>query len=301
MPPSKEPAASTPKTDGSNEEVQTKRIAVTKEVVIEKTIEVPVSPKTAQPINIIAGKGYSKQGELISVECMKRDIEHGEHITDEETGRLVYQSFPICRETGKPLSFRYNVDHDKPFQCTFFVPDETYHLLQLYIHQDAPLSCQVPARSQSEGIYAPLIFSMQGRLENSHLDIATKFNAIFEYAETAHGGVNITSAVAYPVHPENTSRIIIGDEVTFEFTSRWFDVTRSPKHSDRRVASFSTFFYCLCSAGVAFLIAAFYFLAIVFPKRVRSRSALKHSLSVSGAPDFSIFMGNGAFSGSKRD
>ncbi|KAK9390653.1 hypothetical protein V1515DRAFT_591084, partial [Lipomyces mesembrius] len=243
----------------------------------------------------VEGTGYKPKSHL-DLACMLRDIDNGEHVTDADTGVIMYNPFPICKETNRPLSFLFGVDSDNRLNCTFLVQDETYHLLQLYVHQDAPLSCRVPARLGSENMFAPVVFSVQGKLEQSHLDIATNFNFIFTYTDalingksSKKAGANITSAVAYPSYPSSTTRIIIGDELTFQFNVRWFPVARAPKQEDKSVASFAILCYCLASGVVAFAVAAFYFLVIVFPQRARARSAMRQAIAAGLAPDFSIF------------
>ncbi|KAK7208453.1 hypothetical protein BZA70DRAFT_273769 [Myxozyma melibiosi] len=282
-----------------------KVVTVRKEIVTEREVEEPPKPKHYPPLQITEGRPYNKKRESVPVSCVRREIEHGEHITSEETGQIIYDAFPACKETGKQLEFPFNVDSDKPSSCTFDLLDETYHLFQLYVHQDAPLSCQVPSRIGSENLNAPLAFSIQGKLETSHLDIATRFTIIFEYIEAVPGkpsaGVNITSAVAYPVAPLNTTRVIIGDELSMQFTTRWFNVGRTPKMGDRQITSFATICYCIASAVVAFSVSAFYFLVVVFPQRARVRSSMRQAVAAGLAPDFSMFTGNGGFSSTKRD
>lgn len=283
------------------QKLQAKVVEVRKEVVTERLVEQPSKPIHYAPLKVVDGRPYIlKRQTPVPVSCVRREIEHGEHITSEETGQIIYDAFPSCKETGKPLEFAFGVDSDKPQSCTFDLLDETYHLFQLYVHQDAPLSCRVPARIDSENLYAPLAFSVQGKLETSHLDIATRFTIVFEYVGSAPG-VNITSAVAYPVAPLNTTRVIIGDEIALQFTTRWFSVGRTPKMADRDVTSFATLCYCLGSAVVAFLVSAFYFLVIVFPQRVRARSSMRQAVAAGLAPDFSMFTSNAIYSSTKRD
>ncbi|KAK9367264.1 hypothetical protein V1509DRAFT_627477 [Lipomyces kononenkoae] len=254
---------------------------------------------------IVEGAGYKLKSQL-ELACMVRDIDNGEHVTDADSGMIIYNSFPVCQETNRPLSFPFGVDSDNKVNCTFVVVDEFYHMLQLYVHQDAPLSCRVPARLGSENLFAPAVFSVQGKLEQSHLDIATKFNIIFTYADNLINGqpsnnlgANVTSVVAYPIYPSSTTRIIIGDELTLQFNVRWFPITRAPKQEDKSVASFAILSYCVASGVIAFAIAAFYFLVIVFPQRARARSAMRQAIAAGLAPDFSIF--STGYSSTKRD
>ncbi|KAK9450200.1 uncharacterized protein V1518DRAFT_413212 [Limtongia smithiae] len=278
----------------------------------ERENEAPVKPIHVVPPVVVEGMGYTRRKTPVPVSCMRREIDNGEHVTDEATGQIMYDDFFVCKETGKPLEFAFDVDemgeHRRSQKnCTITLLDATYHLFQLFVHQDAPLTCHVPARANSESLFAPLVFSVQGTLEQSHLDIATKYTVMFSTTPAGNPrlsprakGVNITSAVAFPTYPLNTTRVIIGDDVTFQFTTRWFSAQRVPRQSDRSVASFATIVYCVASFVVAFLVAGFYFLAIVFPQRAQARSSARQAIAAGLAPDFSIFT-NGGGRGNKRD
>ena len=68
----------------------------------------------------------------------------GEHVSDAQ-GQLQYIPFPTCNETGAPLALHYGLERDT--NCTIpFITDEFFHLLEFYVHSDAPLSCRIPAR-----------------------------------------------------------------------------------------------------------------------------------------------------------
>ncbi|KAK9480004.1 hypothetical protein V1514DRAFT_327099 [Lipomyces japonicus] len=278
--------------------------------------------------------GFSLTGsDLVSLECMRRDIDTGEHVSDtaannndgkDDTGKILYDAFPVCKETNAPLAFPVGLDLDV-INCTITLTDETFHLFQLYVHQDAPMSCRVPAtlnrgdrESSSLSVslsYAPVTVAIRGKLEKSHIDVATQFSAIFsfvqpgqQYVRRHHNNinnnlgnnnyvnkrvpVNITSGMAYPVlpSPSGQERKIIGDDLTLQFSVRWFSInTRVPKRSDRDVVSVALILYCAASALVAFAVAAFYFLVIVFPYRARARSNMRAAIQAGLAPDFSIF------------
>ncbi|PNY28786.1 Uncharacterized protein TCAP_01289, partial [Tolypocladium capitatum] len=82
-------------------------------------------------------------GAPIHVECMNRSSETGEHVED-ANHELQWIPFPVCNETGKPLEFQYGTEAE--INCTIaFVSDPFFHLLEFYIHSDAPLSCRLPA------------------------------------------------------------------------------------------------------------------------------------------------------------
>ncbi|EEA24746.1 conserved hypothetical protein [Talaromyces marneffei ATCC 18224] len=122
-------------------------------------------------------------------------------------GRLQYIPFPTCNETSLPLALHYGVT--ETISCTIeSLPDELYHLLEYYVHSDAPLTCRVPtipldgsndlsteynvvdvsgdSTSNSNGgsgtdngpPYTPLTIAVQGTLQLSHLHIWTDMNVI---------------------------------------------------------------------------------------------------------------------------
>ncbi|KAK7521378.1 uncharacterized protein IWZ02DRAFT_286980 [Phyllosticta citriasiana] len=68
---------------------------------------------------------------------------HHQQITD-ASGQLQYVPFPVCNETGKPLELSFGVEQD--LNCTIdFISDPLFHLLEFYVHNDAPLTCRVPS------------------------------------------------------------------------------------------------------------------------------------------------------------
>lgn len=136
----------------------------------------------------------------------KHNADEGQQIRD-NLGRLQYIPFPTCNETGLPLALSYGVT--ETISCTIdSLPDELYHLLEYYVHSDAPLTCRVPTipldgntdlsseynvvdvsgdgSSNSNGgsvidngpPYTPLTIALQGTLQLSHLHIWTDMNVI---------------------------------------------------------------------------------------------------------------------------
>ncbi|KAK8243316.1 hypothetical protein IWZ00DRAFT_513229 [Phyllosticta capitalensis] len=101
-----------------------------------------VSSGQQHPLKPIARPVYSV-GQAVPVECLNRTVDTGEHITD-ASGQLQYVPFPVCNETGKPLELYFGVEQD--LNCTIdFISDPLFHLLEFYIHNDAPLTCRVPS------------------------------------------------------------------------------------------------------------------------------------------------------------
>lgn len=127
----------------------------------------------------------------------------------DDLGRLQYIPFPTCNETSLPLALSYGIT--ETISCTIdSLPDELYHLLEYYVHSDAPLTCRVPtipldssaagdlsteynvvdvsdngAGSSNGGSgndngppYTPLTIALQGTLQLSHLHIWTDMNVV---------------------------------------------------------------------------------------------------------------------------
>ncbi|MCJ1306990.1 hypothetical protein MMC25_000634 [Agyrium rufum] len=128
-------------------------------------------------------------GQAVPVTCLNRTIDTGEHITDAQ-GQLQYIPFPICNETNRPLELVFGVE--KEINCTIpSLPDSLFHLLEFYIHNDAPLTCRIPTRplpthpapdSATTHPYTPLQFALAGTLQLSHLHITPTLNIILHTA-----------------------------------------------------------------------------------------------------------------------
>jgi hypothetical protein len=129
------------------------------------------------------------------------------------------------------------------------VSDPFFHLLEFYIHSDAPLSCRLPARpaphvevvgeKQPEQEYIPLVFALAGTLQLSHMHISTHMNVLLHSTPKHHvqrhdSGV-LDSATAYSTSPlthmegSATRRLVIGDPLPLAFTVRWFPTPALPK------------------------------------------------------------------------
>ncbi|KAK2775947.1 hypothetical protein FQN53_002935 [Emmonsiellopsis sp. PD_33] len=152
-----------------------------------------------------ARSGY-EYGQNVPVSCLNRDIETGEHITD-QTGHLQYIPFPTCNETSSPLAFHYGVS--ETITCTIpSISDSLYHLFEYYVHADVPMACRIPTtpllpavatpvsrdrRAESgeerhdstdgEGVgdsipFTPLTIALQGTLQLSHLHMWTDMSVV---------------------------------------------------------------------------------------------------------------------------
>ncbi|KAJ8061908.1 hypothetical protein OCU04_009696 [Sclerotinia nivalis] len=191
-------------------------------------------------------------GAGIMVECMERDVNTGEHVQLEDNS-LKYIPFPICNETGKPLELKYGVEEE--LNCTIpLITDPFFHLLEFYIHSDAPLSCRLPSRPAPtvhhinsypnyKQEYIPLTFALSGTLQLSHLHISTHLNVLLHSVPKHHlqkhdSGV-IDSGVAYSTSPLShitgpaalTKKLIIGDELPLRLSVRWFPTPLLPREN----------------------------------------------------------------------
>ncbi|KAF2673428.1 hypothetical protein BT63DRAFT_421579 [Microthyrium microscopicum] len=190
-----------------------------------------------------------KKGDLVPITCLNRTIDTGEHIAD-AAGNLQYIPFQTCKETSRPLTLSYL--QSKPQNCTFLLTDPLFHLLEFYIHNDAPMTCRVPIRRPTlsavkpvvgkvgeDNAYAkdserfvPLVMALAGTLQRSHLHVATELNLLVHTGGVLKQGKKglvgtkgaIEAAAAYSVRPlvKNT-RIVIGDEVTLQFNVHWYE------------------------------------------------------------------------------
>ncbi|KAF2731681.1 hypothetical protein EJ04DRAFT_498347 [Polyplosphaeria fusca] len=264
--------------------------------------------------------GY-KAGEGISVTCLNRNIETGEHITD-ASGQLQYIPFPTCNETGRPLELSFGVEKD--MNCTIdFISDPFFHLLEFYIHNDAPLTCRVPSKplppspsadykvsdeTTQEGalgsqstLYTPLVISLAGTLQLSHLHVGNSLNLLVHAAPKSVEAGRIDAASAYSVAPhERNVRVSIGDPLTLSFSVRWYPSTVLPPgwtgyggHVYK-----STFLYCLLSAGASAAICVAYFRGVELPRRLRRYARDKVPGGRFGGYGLPIANGNGNGNGS---
>ncbi|KAN0104225.1 hypothetical protein V8E51_009970 [Hyaloscypha variabilis] len=268
-------------------------------------------------------------GAKIPVECLNRSIETGEHISNEKN-ELQYIPFPICEETGKPLELAYGVEDD--FNCTIpLITDPFFHLLEFYIHNDAPLSCRIPSRppahihpphankplpAEFRQEYVPLIFALAGTLQLSHLHISTHLNLLLHSTPKHHlhphdSGV-IDSGAAYSTSPLShttgpaalTKKLVIGDPLPLQLSVRWFPTPHLPKTNGKVEWAgmgghfyASTFFYCVVSAGAGAVGMAVWAFGVVLPKRLRRRA-------LGGATPLGYGVGGGVGNGwgmGKRD
>ncbi|CAN9079704.1 hypothetical protein CC77DRAFT_1092091 [Alternaria alternata] len=237
-------------------------------------------------------RGYNP-GEIIPVSCLNRTIETGEHITD-AAGHLQYIPFPTCNETGQPLHLNFGVEKD--VNCTIdFVTDEFFHLLEFYIHNDAPLSCRIPSKplppsvmeteyrvsddSTQEGalgtqstMYTPLIIALAGTLQLSHLHVGNYLNLLVHAGPKSVAPGTVDAATAYSVssHTRNT-KITIGDPLSLAFSVRWYPSTTLPPGWSGYGGHIytSTLVYCFLSAVASAAVCVVYFRGVELPRRLK--------------------------------
>lgn len=179
-----------------------------------------------------------------------------------------------------------------------FVSDPFFHLLEFYIHSDAPLSCRLPSRPPQhvevigekpyEMEYIPLVFALAGTLKLSHLRISTHMNVLLhstpKHHVHPHDSGALDSGIAYSTSPlsrmegSQTRRLVIGDPLPLSFSVRWFPTPALPKtggHVEWQGMGghiyASTVFYSLVSFTTGMVMAGVYFFGVVLPKRLRGR------------------------------
>lgn len=233
---------------------------------------------------------------LTSRQKLTRSSETGEHI-ENAAHEIQWIPFPVCNETNQPLEFHYGIEGEQ--NCTIpMISDPFFHLLEFYIHSDAPLSCRLPTRpaphvqvvgeKQPEQEYIPLVFALAGTLQLSHMHISTHLNVLLHSTPKHHiqphdSGV-LDSATAYSTSPlthmegSATRRLVIGDPLPLSFSVRWFPTPALPKVAGKVEWSgmgghiyASTVFYSLVSFCAGAVVSAVYFFGSVLPRRLRGR------------------------------
>lgn len=119
---------------------------------------------------------------------------------------------------------------DVDTNCTIAsITDEFFHLLEFYVHNDAPLTCRIPTHPLLSSVgtsaitpssnnavqsdYIPLIFALAGTLQYSHLHINTRMNVVLHTSpDLAKEEADILAATGYSVPSLSTTstKIVIG-------------------------------------------------------------------------------------------
>ncbi|KAF2141459.1 uncharacterized protein K452DRAFT_251414 [Aplosporella prunicola CBS 121167] len=248
-----------------------------------------------EPLKAVKEPEYSV-GQAIPVTCLNRTIDTGEHITD-ESGQLQYIPFPVCNETKRPLELYFGIE--KEVNCTIdFVSDPFFHLLEFYVHNDAPLTCRIPTRplagstadalgdeynvdaaTEKQGAlgaqstaYTPLVIALTGTLQRSHLHIANQLNVLLHAAPRALAPGTIDAATAYSVSPASrNTKIVIGDSLPLSFSVRWYPSPNLPSgwSGVGGHVYMSTVVYCMLSAGAATAVCFAWFRGVELPRRLK--------------------------------
>lgn len=218
--------------------------------------------------------------------------ETSEHIKT-PTGQLQYIPFPTCNETGRPLELLFGVEKD--INCTIdFIDDAFFHLLEFYVHNDAPMTCRIPAKPlppsvlpkefeagtteevEGEGAisdkYIPMIVALTGTLQLSHMHVSTDLNVLVHAVPKYQDPGSIAAATAYSLSRSSPTRIIIGDPLPLRFNVRWYPNTILPSGwtGVGGHLTFSTLVYCLLSALASAAVCMTYFRGFELPRRLKS-------------------------------
>ena len=201
-------------------------------------------------------------------------------ITDDQ-GQLQYIPFMTCNETSRPLELYFGVEKGvspHPPAPSFFrlwcgitiaqtalpladerltyslpeinctvpvLPDPLFHLLEFYIHNDAPLTCRIPTHplTSAETLdsagnagqpaspadsYIPLIFALSGTLQLSHLHINTGLNVLLHTSPDLEGECCRTVPRSSISLAARTLPVLSG----LIFTSRLFQLGLQPLKTD---------------------------------------------------------------------
>ena len=173
------------------------------------------------------------------------------------------------------------------------LPDPLYHLLEFYVHNDAPLTCRIPTHpfSPSEALsagssssqsapndkYIPLIFAISGALQLSHLHINPVLNVVLHTSPDLAGQeADILAATAYssPSLNSASTKVVIGDPLALQLSVKWYSTPNLPPSTTVPAGlgghvHLSTVFYCLLSCGVGVAGSLAYFRGVELPRRIK--------------------------------
>ncbi|KAL9030121.1 MAG: hypothetical protein Q9196_001732 [Gyalolechia fulgens] len=231
-------------------------------------------------------------------------------------GQLQYVAFPTCNETNQPLELLFGVEKDT--NCTITsITDEFFHLLEFYVHNDAPLTCRIPtypllsstgtstispSSNTAANDYIPLIFALAGTLQYSHLHINTRMNVVMHTSpDLQKEEADILAATAYsvPSLSQTSTKIVIGDPLSLQLHVKWYSSPFLPPSTTQFSGlgghvHFSTVVYCLLSAGVGVAASLAYFRGVELPRRIKRYG--KDRVGGGGERGYA-FPANGAFGG----
>jgi hypothetical protein len=243
-------------------------------------------------------------------------------VTDSH-GNLQYIPFYTCSETAAPLKLTYGASTTQ--KCTIDLTDPLYHLLEFYIHNDAPLTCRIPsspsglsqvpsahisgkARSGGLGMeeegYTPLVIALSGTLQLSHLHVANELNLVVHTSAVDLDGKAlkpgtiagpIDSASAYSISPSTlNTKLIIGDPLTLTFHTRWYAGSYLPLTNELQKHGFwSTLSYCIFAAGASAAVCIAYFRGVDLPRRLRFHGIERLGSARAGRAELPKYSGYG--------
>jgi len=125
--------------------------------------------------------------------------------------------------------------------------------------------------SQSS-LYTPLVVSLAGTLQRSHLHVGNSLNLLVHAAPKSVSPGTIDAAAAYSISPHTrNARVTIGASLTLQFSVRWYPSTTLPPGWSGYGGHLykSTFLYCILSAGASAAICIAYFRGVELPRRLR--------------------------------
>jgi hypothetical protein len=205
------------------------------------------------------------------------------------------------------LSFEYNVP--RTHTCTIdALPDELYHLLEFFVHNDVPLTCRVPSypldqeelgiasslpdaggATADKGLWTPFTVALQGTLQLSHLHLHTNINALFHMSQdpdttraaSSHSYLIASTAYSLPNSsssaPVEGAKVVRNEPLVLTFNVGWIDGAVLPgmvgrpvmKVTDHSVGfSLLSFFALAASAGVGAMAM------LVYERRKSGRSGI---------------------------
>ncbi|KAL8838227.1 MAG: hypothetical protein Q9170_002217 [Blastenia crenularia] len=217
------------------------------------------------------------------------------------------------------LSYECRLNTFSDINCTIAsITDEFFHLLEFYVHNDAPLTCRIPtypllsstgtstiapSSNTAANDYIPLIFALAGTLQYSHLHINTRINVVLHTSpDLQKEEADILAATAYsvPSLSHTSTKIVIGDPLSLLLDVRWYTSPSLPPSTTQVFGlgghvHFSTLVYCLLSAGVGVAASLAYFRGVELPRRIKRYG--KDRVGGGGGERGYAFPGTGAFGG----
>lgn len=217
--------------------------------------------------------------------------------------------------------------------CTIdFISDPLFHLLEFYVHNDAPLTCRIPSRPLSQsadsdsgeysvdavsqksgamgtqsGGFTPLIIALTGTLQLSHLHISNHLNVLVHAAPRSIAPGTIDAATAYSVsHATRNTKIVIGDSLPLRLSVRWYPNTVLPSQwaGVGGHVYMSTVVYCMLSAGAATAVCFAWFRGVELPRRLK-RYGKDRAIGVESGRGYNGYglgvAGGYGYAGGKRD